>query len=249
MRSRLLWGVLVSSAIFNVLNLVFSILGFGFWGVLAALMVGALIFIAFITISFTPQRDHVPPEDERPHLPPSQPFPFPPTQEEKHTEPALLVTELNFIIRGNGGKRFGNRAFEHDIGIRPYAKIEVNDDQVIGKQAILRFTISGPRRRSRYDWTVDVPFTIAKGLNRIWPEQEEFSIAGQERQLGSWALELRLVGEDGYSSRLEETTFVIRSSTEHPVRVGPDASISKREIEEIAEDRGIQTIDDVLEDW
>lgn len=227
---------------FNVINLILS----GFfgleWGVLAAIAI-ALLLVGLVLLGANLETlDHVPAEHHRPHIPDE---PEPPEEEET----ALGVVLLSLIIRSEKGQRMGLRAKENDIGIRPVIRIRVNDPDVIGKTARIRFSIRGPRRRTRYDWTSEVPFVLTEGINKIWPRDQEFPIAGYGREIGSWQLEAHLVGQGDYSNLLQEASFVIRRETERPVKVGSDASISREEIEEVAADRGRQTIDDVMEDW
>lgn len=177
-----------------------------------------------------PHRADVPPEERLPRIE----EPAPPSKPRPPAQP-LEVIRLEFYIRGKEETRLGTEVHPDDLAIRPYVEFELNHEASLGKQATMIFRIAHPRRRTRYDWEWQVPFTFAAGLNKVWPPQEEYPIAGEDREQGTWTLEVSLADGAGLESPWLQETFKIRPEYQAvEVNVRADAEITGAD-QEVAE--------------
>lgn len=206
----------------------------------AFLAVAIFLFVRFLRLIY-----HLPLEDNEET---QNRHPQPPYEEEAEQERRsgpLQVEQLVLLVRGEDGNRLSLEVTPTDLAIRPYVEFYVFEEGVLGKQATMLFQIANPNRRTRFDWECRVPFTFKGGLNKVWPEKEEFSVVGQTQ--GVWRLVVSFTLNDTVFP-WEEITFTLREELDLEVTVGADATISHTDRVRVEAAAKGRSVDDLLDE-
>lgn len=139
---------------------------------------------------------------------------------------AIELLRLTLLVRQTDGRlRYDTMVRPEDMGIRPFLQYTIPEgSSLIGKKLTLRFKILGPRRLRRPNWTLDDEvFFSEPGQFDVWPQTEEFLVAGQDCTLGTWRLAVEFV-----------TTDLVRPLTIIEFRIAESINVTEEYLEDDA---------------
>lgn len=158
--------------------------------------------------------------------------------DEELVGPPLELDKLGLIIATRTGDRLhpalslGDRVQPSTVQwIQPYVEFWVNSQELVGRKLVLNFGLMSPTRRTRCDWERRIEVILVADLNRVIAS-DVYPISNDTRE-GEWTVVLNVISHEGQSRSWTTTTIVVREQVE--IELGPDAAVSRRMRQEIAD--------------